>query len=121
MSTMDQAMNYLAEHAIVEEGTTGNWYYRKWSNGTAECWRRYSASSATFSAAGNIFYRNFTITLPSSLFVSVPCIIATPGMSNVGGASISSVTKTSFVMSVISSSSTARAVDLHTYAIGLWK
>lgn len=26
---------------VVETGTSGNWYYRKWSDGTAECWGRY--------------------------------------------------------------------------------
>lgn len=27
-----------ASELIVEEGTSGNWYYRKWANGTFEAW-----------------------------------------------------------------------------------
>lgn len=36
----------IAEFAdyVVDEGTSGNWTYRKWSDGTAECWSKQTLS-----------------------------------------------------------------------------
>lgn len=31
---------------VVEEGTSGIWTYRKWSNGIAECWGKFTRSSS---------------------------------------------------------------------------
>lgn len=32
---------------IVEQGATGNWYYRKWNSGNVECWGAISFTSVT--------------------------------------------------------------------------
>ena len=63
---------------IEEEGTSGIWYYRKWSSGVAECWGKPSnsvASSGTFLGANT--YSTF-FALPSGLFVSVDSANANP-------------------------------------------
>lgn len=52
---------------IVESGTSGIWTYRKWSDGTAECWGRTSSSSFTWSSYVNGLYyssNNWLISLP---------------------------------------------------------
>ena len=36
---------------IVEEGTSGIWTYRKWSDGIAECWGTATNNSIAFSSA----------------------------------------------------------------------
>lgn len=36
----EEIQELLARPYIVEQGTSGDWTYRKWSDGTAECWGR---------------------------------------------------------------------------------
>lgn len=36
----EEIQELLARPYIVEQGTSGNWIYRKWSDGIAECWGR---------------------------------------------------------------------------------
>jgi len=59
---------------VVEEGTSGIWSYRKWSNGDAECWGMFIKSVAAGAAdSTSIYHYPFTFTaLPVSL-VSIAC------------------------------------------------
>ena len=59
---------------IIEEGSTGDWNYRKWANGTAECWRVwYSGSFAPTGQVGGFYYRVTNAeNLPTDLFVGTP-------------------------------------------------
>ena len=61
---------------VVEQGTNGIWTYRKWSDGTAECWGVTSAEYDMSTAYGGAFYSTGGITFPSGLFVSEPTLIA---------------------------------------------
>ena len=57
---------------IVEEGTSGIWTYRKWSDGVAECWGSYTA---TISHNGTVFggYAYYVVVnFPSGLFSALP-------------------------------------------------
>lgn len=57
---------------IVEQGTSGIWTYRKWSDGTAECWGLTSYTShAMTQQSGNGYYSQETYNLPSGLFTSI--------------------------------------------------
>lgn len=44
---------------IVEQGTQGDWTYRKWNNGFAECWRNVSVTPGNVNSTNSI-----TMTLP---------------------------------------------------------
>ena len=55
---------------IVEEATSGIWTYRKWNNGVAECWGRYSATLTSYTTAGSFSGYYSTVSFPSGLFVS---------------------------------------------------
>ena len=57
---------------IVEQGTSGEWTYRKWNSGIAEAWRRTSSHSyvMTNTVGGNGYASDYW-TLPSGLFTSV--------------------------------------------------
>lgn len=66
---------------VVESGTSGNWTYRKWSSGVAECWSRRTlkfdsdnvANSGIMQADGDVLVVLYTdVDLPESLFVAVP-------------------------------------------------
>lgn len=107
---------------IVDEGTTNDWTYRKWSNGTAECWKKMSLSSGSFTATGNIYYRPASgYSFPSNLFNAVPVVEVNADMGNVGAASALNITSSSFAIYTISAVSTARAVSFSVYAVGTWK
>lgn len=49
----------------IASGTQGNWYYRKWSNGFAECWKNDSLPARTYVARGG--FNNFQENYPSEL------------------------------------------------------
>ena len=62
---------------IVEEGTSGIWTYRKWSDGVAECWGHTDVASATYAANGG--YKAIAEYLPSGLFVTTPDVVNASG------------------------------------------
>ena len=41
---------------VVAQGSSGNWRWRKWDSGVAECWQRHSYLTTKMVAVGNIFY-----------------------------------------------------------------
>ena len=57
---------------VVQSGTDGIWTYRKWSDGTAECWgRKGSQSYAMTSQSGSGYYTSTSVALPSGLFTEI--------------------------------------------------
>ena len=113
-----------ADDYVVEQGTSGDWTYRKWNSGTAECWRTISDNrpSTAFSATGSVYYRNVTgISFPSNLFTARPKVVVNADFGNVGSASATAVSATGFTVTELSAVSTARAVTLDIYAVGSWR
>ena len=110
---------------IVEEAyhTTNDWSYRKWSDGTAECWKKVSLTSGSFTATGNVYYRTASgYSFPSNFFNGIPdTVLVNTDMGNVGAGSATNVTKTSFAMTIVSAVSTSRAITIGVYAVGTWK
>ena len=53
---------------IVEQGTSGVWYYRKWNSGFAECYGYHTVSGLNINTAWGSWYASPTITLPSFPF-----------------------------------------------------
>ena len=41
---------------VIAQGASGNWRWRKWNSGVAECWQRYSYETPAMVAVGGIFY-----------------------------------------------------------------
>lgn len=64
-----QLVNFL-----VEEGTDGIWKYRKWADGTAECFGIYVQENVAIDKAwGNLFESpGYVVDLPGDLFVETP-------------------------------------------------
>lgn len=68
--------NLIADF-VIEEGTAGNWQYRKWANGRCEAWRTYTLSTSVNTAWGGI-YRSAGRTLGvPTVFNAAPQIFAT--------------------------------------------
>ena len=124
LSTKKLIYKILNLPLVVEQSTSGGWRYRKWSDGTAECWRNYSASFWVNNAYGSVYMSNKAdLMLPSGLFTSVPSV-TTGGGTNAGASwiSIASVTKDTITFRMMNGTS---ATDLSStpsfYAIGRWK
>lgn len=107
---------------IEEEGTSGIWYYRKWSSGLAECWGQPSksvASSGTFLGA-NTYSTNFA--LPSGLFVSVDSANANPRLgSNYAIPAYIKTTPTSVGVDALSNDSGTNDFSANIFVRGRWK
>ena len=68
--------------SVTETGTDGIWTYRKWSDGTAECWGKHTATNVTISiSARGSYYYTMEIPIPENLFVYGPQINANANLS----------------------------------------
>lgn len=60
---------------VIEEGTSGVWKYRKWSNGFSECWASVNTST-NFAVWSNPIYYGTTYcprqNFPTGLFIATP-------------------------------------------------
>lgn len=70
---------------VIQQSTSGNWTYRKWYSGVAECWGNFTISTSSWSAWGNLYEGGHTsVTYPSGLFNAVPVTNITVNYSNNG-------------------------------------
>lgn len=118
----DSAVDY-----IVEEGTSGEWTYRKWNSGVAECWRQtgsYSEAMTNNYGNGN-YYTTDYFGFPPNLFTSVKYVdVHRVGGNGVGLVSTSvysySTTRVDlYIWNNGSPLTTNLAFSIH--AIGTWK
>ena len=73
------SVNNVKQNHLVEQGTDGIWTYRKWSDGTAECWGIYVNESVSIKTAwGSLYESNgYTVALPEGLFLEAPQLSVT--------------------------------------------
>lgn len=64
---------------VVDRGTSGSWYYRKWNSGKVEAWRTYDAGSQTPSQwVTGWYYKDVNVAIPSGIFSATPThVVAT--------------------------------------------
>ena len=48
----------IAPDYVIAQGSSGNWRWRKWNSGVAECWQRYGFTAPKMVEAGAIYYAN---------------------------------------------------------------
>jgi hypothetical protein len=89
---------------VVEQGTSGNWTYRKWNSGIAECFGYISLDTVSVSAVGNVYRGNVSVSLPA-IFNDIP--------------SNTHITNGNPLSSVIGINS--RALDASTLSAYVWK
>ena len=85
MATLDQIINHLADVSIVEEGASGIWHYRKWSNGRGECWALLNPTVKTGTAFQGLYYATYTVNaaFPFS-FVERPVLLTSTNSGMMG-------------------------------------
>lgn len=113
---------------IEEEGTSGIWYYRKWSSGIAECWANKNCGDiAVISAWGALFEGSNIggIAYPSGLFVSQPIFLPSAQTTRYGICGIEidggDATTTPNLYLLRATAQTVQGVYLSLYAKGRWK
>ena len=111
---------------VVDYGTSGNWTYRKWNSGKAECWQLFSAGSkAMTSQDGSAYYAaQTTYNFPTSFFKSgtTPVLNVSAHLSgSLGGFMMDYLDNTAFKGYYWATKSITKTCYLNAYAIGLWK
>lgn len=109
---------------IVEQGTSGNWTYRKWSSGISECWAFPKFASASMTNRSNSFYTTTvqTITFPTDLFINNPTVIAKAEMgSYLGDFAINRTNRINTTGYIWCETSMTQDIWVHIHAIGRWK
>lgn len=108
---------------VIESGldSTTSCRWRKWSDGTAECWKSLTAMDVSFSASGSVYYKTLTgLGFPANLFDTAPTVTANVDMGNVGAASATNITKTATNITILSAVSTTRSLNVGIHAVGTW-
>ena len=80
VTALQESNTHVADF-VVDEGTKGEWTYRKWDSGVAECWGVFMTKySTTMPVNGNYATAAETITvnLPENLFSTSPVVLITP-------------------------------------------
>lgn len=114
---------------IIESGNTRtgdiNWHYRKWSDGTAECWGYWASNSFAPGAAVGGFYGRVISGFywPSNLFIGTPCGFFNLMLWGTGyfWGQLRTTDKDGFQLAVWRNDNAASPGYGHIYAIGNWK
>ena len=109
--------------SIVEQGTSGMWHYRKWSDGIAECWGIFSENTVSITTTyGNAFYGALrTVSFPSGLFVDRPTVSLSLRNSNGVWAGKHGLSATFVSYYPYCAKSGNQTIEESVYAIGRWK
>lgn len=113
-----EAISALKTDYVTEEGSSGSWYYRKWSSGKVEAWAYVSFTSATPTAwASPIRYIDQTFSIPSGIFTSAPNVIGSSNSNQcwVVNAAASSSTAGSMRFSTVATSALTPNVRLYAW------
>ena len=57
---------------VTSHSADSGFYYRKWNSGTVEAWGYKTFNATAGTAWGNMYYYDFSITIPSGIFSSEP-------------------------------------------------
>ena len=122
----DSAKHTTADY-VVDEGTSGSWTYRKWNNGTLECWYSGNPGAYTCGTARGNMYSGGWITYGFPIpFISAPTVTASATLTTdayVVLAQVSSIGASSCRVRITAGSSIASnsnyAITIH--AIGKWE
>lgn len=119
------SLDTTAIHAVdyvVEQGTSGNWTYRKWNSGRYELMRRTSDSFAITNQLGQTYYGNKSFDISGLGILSFTNVQVTGEASGVYfGTKIEGLSASSLQLSARASSSTTVTILHNIYIVGTWK
>lgn len=59
---------------VVESGVSGIWNYRKWSDGTAECWGTWGGTLTHYGTSFGGYAYYTSVYFPSGFFIAPPLV-----------------------------------------------
>lgn len=126
MAARNSNMQYLESVPhIIESGTSVIWSYRKWSDGTAECWGKFAAITELSTQWAGYYTANLgSIDYPAGLFSEPPILNAILKAANFPGHLFFDVELSKSKTGGISvACHDERQIDgyLHLSAKGVWK
>jgi len=75
LSISNGVLSAEAADYVTESGTSGNWTYRKWLSGRAECWMEYDLYVSSWANWGSVYESGQAVpatAFPSGLFAATP-------------------------------------------------
>ena len=131
IKALEYSLGLIADY-VVETGTSGIWTYEKWESGKSVCWGTKSHTVTTWYGWGNLqegFPAFDSISYPSGLFLSYPCLEFTVdgGANGAGSCGIElfkngSATQTPYCYILRPNALVASATYyVHITANGVWK
>lgn len=119
------AIKELTSHICIEQGTSDIWTYRKYADGTAECWGTDTWTGTCTGGNGALYDGTaFQKTFPSSLFVALPDVFVNDTIIGYGwfaNINIRNLTSTECSLVPICSAKTSQTHRYSIFAIGKWK
>lgn len=107
---------------IIEQGTSGDWFYRKWYSGRIEADLVTTNSIAMTTAIGNEYFGNITVNISSLGLLTIRNIQVTGDCPSFYSSSkVESVSLSSFAISTRSNSSMTGTVIHYIHIEGTWK
>lgn len=109
--------------SIVASGKDNFWIWRKWSDGTAECWGTWGGTLNHYATIGTFYGYYTNVSFPSGLFALRPTLTynCAVGSSFSISAGNMNITATSANVYAMSNSSGAQSVLFDMYVKGRWK
>ena len=114
----------LSVPMVVEQGTSGIWTYRKWSDGTAECWAHWVTGAFAGTLVNGWYCRvHGPIAFPAGLFKATPYVNFSLTYWNTGyfWGGVRTVSKDQFSIHTINNSAGSAGAYGDFYAVGKWK
>ena len=127
-TTPSGIVSAAAPGVVTEYGTSGIWAYRKYADGTSECWGNYVYTVTQWNAWGSLYYSQpfGTTSYPAGLFVAAPVetvSLKTQGadgfISTRSGTGDATVTR-SYFLARPTAGATNVAATLSIHAVGRW-
>ena len=117
---------YIGDEAlanfVMEQGTDGIWSYRRWENGTAECFGQWTGTLANASTANGFSVYQKELTFRTGLFIEAPVVSCAFSVGTVVSASgVGAVSETAMTVTAFAVSGGEQTVRIYAHAIGRWK
>ena len=111
---------------VVAEGTSGNWRYRKWNSGIAECWAKITQTVTPGGAwAGTLNLAPYVITVTTPIeFTGIDCVNASAyvGSGHTITSSVSATTPNKISIPALSVYLTGQqGCRAYVHVMGRWK
>ena len=122
-ATIAEQVSNMADY-IVEQGTSGDWTYRKWSSGFAECWGKVAKTATNYQTVNSFYAYNLLVTFPTGLFNAAPFVIfsahAQSSAHTIADTQLNG-TSTQINLYALLNVSGSQTIDLLVHAYGKWQ